>query len=381
MAMTLKKRVLAQVCAVVVATAGLASSASLAGPSAWLKPEATGTSNKSAAHGKRGERRQVEIQKTGGRYKTLQAAIDAAGAYGVVNLEDGVYAESLVIKHPVKLTARRPSTSPDKPGKTYFATINALADKPCLTIDLVGWGKVEVENLNLVANSNSYSHGCIEVKRGDLDLKNSRVYGSRFTPAIMVNGGELNMDNSSALNGREGLFIANAPQDATFNITKSTFANNMVGIRVLARADVNLYENNIRQNASQGIVYYYGYGSITANVVCDNGGNGIEIQLGPEVPQIRDNVPCRNQGNGIVFLQNITETALPVPPMELRSFFSGNHSFGNAGAGFVDQTGRAVVQDLGPNCFEENGTDSRKLRRATRKECNRMHGIRKTSTE
>ena len=118
-----------------------------------------------------------------------------------------------------------------------------------------------------------------------------------------------------------------------------------------------------------------------ANVVCDNGGNGIEIQLGPEVPQIRDNVPCRNMGNGIVFLQDKSDTKLPVPPVELRSFFAGNHGFGNAGAGFVDLTGQLPVSEIGPNCFESNGSDSRKVRRATQKECKSMRDVRKTAID
>ena len=261
--MTFKKRMVSGVCAVALVTAGLAGVAVAAGgSSSWIAPE-KGAGSRVESHAKSGERKQVEISKVGGKYKSLNDAIKAAGPYGVVNLEDGIYNESLVIEQPIKLTARRPESKPDGSDKVYFATINSQPDKPCLTVSLKGWGKVEVENVNLVNNANSYSSGCVEVRQGDLELKNSRVYGSKFTPAILINGGKLDMDNSSALNGREGLFIAAAPQDATFNITKSTFANNMVGIRVLARADVNLYENNVRQNAAQGIVYYYGYGSIT----------------------------------------------------------------------------------------------------------------------
>ena len=298
----------------------------------------------------RGEARIVTVDANGGsEFRSINAAIQAAGWGGTVKVKSGIYVESLDIKRPVTIVGEV-----HEPGEFPLPVqVEAPPDKPCANISVAESGFVGLMQIGLRAGSANVQRACVELHRGFLAVKDATIVAPSYVSAVIARGGHLSIENTSISGGREGVLITASDMIGglgsvnTFYLVHNKIANNITGVKVDALAQVNIVGNDIYNNSNDGVIYFQGRGTIIGNDIHDNKRSGVVLQDGNQSPTVRANKIFANVGSGIEIVPGTTavtpELGRPIPVS--RGEICDNLISGNRGSAIDSK-----VDSLSLNC-------------------------------
>jgi len=236
----------------------------------------------------------VDQQGKQGRYRTIQAAVNAVGSGGTVRVVSGAqpYTDALRISYPVSIQSYTEGVQVD---------IRPAYDVPCLHINSASNGLVSVSGMKWLKPSDELDYRarpCIIMERGFFSLKDSFVESTIHSPAILLQDGFSRIESTTITNGQVGVRIDAAPNGDYFLIGNN-IVGNVDGIRVNGRARVTVLGNHVHDNIEHGIVSVGGGGTYLSNWIYRNGESGVLLQRSVLAPEFRANFISRNNKAGI----------------------------------------------------------------------------------
>ena len=236
----------------------------------------------------------VDQQGTSGRYRTIQAAVNAVGSGGTVRVMSGAqpYTDALRISYPVSIRSYTEGAQVD---------IRSPYDLPCLHVNSASNGLVSVSGMKWLKPSNELDYRarpCIIVERGFFSLKDSYVEATIHNPAILLQDSFSRIEATTITNGQVGVRIDAAP-DGDYFLIGNNIVGNVDGIRVNGRAHVTVLGNHVHDNIEHGIVSVGGGGTYLSNWIYRNGESGVLLQRSVLAPEFRANFISRNNKAGI----------------------------------------------------------------------------------
>lgn len=257
----------------------------------------------------------VDPEKIDGKFTTIQAAINAVAPGGTVLIKPrreslpyatnpGAYpadypvvgyAESLVIKKPVRLRSFYPDSK---------VVLTPPAGQSCISVKPGREGLVSVSDF-IIEQKGASAPACITVDSGTFAMERTVLRGAPTATALSILGGYTRIEQNTIERAATGIAVSyNYGSDHV--ITRNIVARNGTGLKVLGPVKLNVLNNAFCQNREDGIALADGAGAFSGNSIYSNGGSGVSMTRGSFLPAVLDNTITTNTKAGITLAPGAT---------------------------------------------------------------------------